>query len=202
MTEADWLSSSSVDTMLDFLQGKVSDRKLRLVACAACRRIWHVIRNERSRYTVEVSERYADDLASLEELNAVAVEAAQIAETAARANALGWNAAQTAAMTAGAAMEAARRASGMAADADLLREIVGNPFRSVRITPGWLQRNEGRVVQIAQAIYEEHWFRDLPILADALEEAGCDNAEIVGHCRSGDSHARGCWVVDGLLGKS
>jgi hypothetical protein len=201
MTEADWLDGTNLDAMLSYLQGKASDRKLRLVACAACRRIWHVIQAEESRQAVEVSERYADGQASARELKAARKAAVRIATTAAENRTLGWNAAQTAAETAGPALEAARRATSKAADADLLREVFGNPFRPLRIDPAWLRRNDGRVVQIAQAIYDERWFRDLPILADALEEAGCADADILAHCRNAGVHARGCWVLDGLLGK-
>jgi len=50
-----------------------------------------------------------------------------------------------------------------------------------------------------KAIYDDRAFDRLPILADALEEAGCEDQDILGHCRSGGEHVRGCWVVDGLL---
>jgi hypothetical protein len=62
--------------------------------------------------------------------------------------------------------------------------------------------NDGTVIKIAQAIYNERAFERLPILADALEDAGCDNADILRHCREPGEHMRGCWVVDLLLGKS
>jgi hypothetical protein len=66
----------------------------------------------------------------------------------------------------------------------------------------WLQWNEGLVPKLAQAIYDENAFHRLPILADALEEAGCTNADILNHCRQSGEHVRGCWVIDTLLGKS
>jgi hypothetical protein len=84
----------------------------------------------------------------------------------------------------------------------LLREVFGNPFREVTINPSWLAWNDATVSKIAHAIYEERAFDRLPILADALEDAGCDDADILAHCRSGGPHVRGCWVVDLLLGKS
>jgi hypothetical protein len=64
MNETEWLCSTDPTPMLEFLWGKASDRKLRLFACACCRRVWHLISNERSRTVVEVAERYADALAS------------------------------------------------------------------------------------------------------------------------------------------
>jgi len=80
----------------------------------------------------------------------------------------------------------------------LLRCIAGNPFRPVAFDPNW--RTE-TVVSLASAIYAERAFDRLPILADALEEAGCDHADILSHCRGPGPHARGCWVVDLVLGK-
>jgi hypothetical protein len=84
----------------------------------------------------------------------------------------------------------------------LLRDIFGNPFRPISVHPACLAWNNGTVSKIAQAIYEERTFDRLPVLADALEDAGCDNADLLAHCRSGGEHVRGCWVVDQLLGKN
>jgi hypothetical protein len=85
--------------------------------------------------------------------------------------------------------------------AALVRDIYGNPFRPARVDPAWLAWNEGTVPKIARAIYDERAFERLPILADALEDAGCDEAHILNHCRGPGVHVRGCWVVDLLLGK-
>ncbi len=83
--------------------------------------------------------------------------------------------------------------------ADLLRDIFGNPFRPVAFDPRW--RCESAVA-LARTAYESRNFTLLPILADALEEAGCDHADILAHCRGPGPHVRGCWVVDGVLGKT
>jgi hypothetical protein len=83
---------------------------------------------------------------------------------------------------------------------DLLREVVGNPFRPVVIDPTWFCWNSGTVPAIARRIDGEGAFHDLPILADALEDAGCTDADILAHCRSTGPHVRGCWVVDLLVG--
>ncbi len=85
--------------------------------------------------------------------------------------------------------------------AELLRDCLGNPFCPVSIDPAWLMWKEGAIRKLAQAIYDDRAFDRMPTLADALEEAGCDNANILEHCRSGGPHVRGCWVVDLLLGK-
>jgi hypothetical protein len=87
------------------------------------------------------------------------------------------------------------------AEAAFLRCILGNPFRPVTLDPAWLAWNDGTIQKLAQAIYDDRAFDRLPVLADALEEAGCDNAEILNHCRQLGEHVRGCWLVDLLLGK-
>jgi hypothetical protein len=81
----------------------------------------------------------------------------------------------------------------------LLRCLVGNPFRRVRINPRWLTST---VASLAEGIYADRAFDRLPILADALQDAGCEDADILAHSRSGGSHVRGCWVIDLVLGKA
>jgi hypothetical protein len=79
--------------------------------------------------------------------------------------------------------------------------VFGNPFRLPRVARKCLAWNGGVVRQLAQGIYENRAFYRMPILADALEEAGCKEANILDHCRSGAKHVRGCWTVDLLLEK-
>ncbi|VTU01988.1 Uncharacterized protein OS=Sorangium cellulosum (strain So ce56) GN=sce5710 PE=4 SV=1 [Gemmataceae bacterium] len=79
-----------------------------------------------------------------------------------------------------------------------LRDIFGNPFRPVAIDPAW---RTSTVVALARGIYDEKAFDRMPILADALQDAGCDNDNVLSHCRGDGPHVRGCWVVDLLLGK-
>ena len=86
----------------------------------------------------------------------------------------------------------------MVGQTGLLRDLFGNPFRTTSIDKSWLTPT---VVALAQAIYDDRAFDRLPFLADALEEAGCDNPDILNHCRGPGPHVRGCWVVDLLLGK-
>jgi hypothetical protein len=81
----------------------------------------------------------------------------------------------------------------------LLRDIFGNPFRPVCVDSAWLAST---VLSLATGIYQERAFDRMPILADALQDAGCDNEDILNHCRQPGEHVRGCWVVDLLLGKS
>jgi hypothetical protein len=85
------------------------------------------------------------------------------------------------------------------AQALTLHDIFGNPFHPVTVNPAWLTST---VVSLATAIYADRAFDRLPILADALEDAGCTNADMLNHCRQPGEHVRGCWPVDLLLGKS
>jgi hypothetical protein len=94
------------------------------------------------------------------------------------------------------------RAAEERVQTDLLRCIFGPlPFRPASLAPSWLAWNNGTVPKVAQAIYDDRAFDRLPILADALEEAGCANADILAHCRSPGERVLGCWAVDLVLGK-
>jgi hypothetical protein len=82
----------------------------------------------------------------------------------------------------------------------LLRDLFGpHPFRRVAANPHWLTST---VVALAQGIYEDRAFDRMPILADALQDAGCDDESVLDHCRGGGIHVRGCWVLDLILSKS
>jgi hypothetical protein len=85
---------------------------------------------------------------------------------------------------------------------DLLRDLFGNLFRPVSLPSALLRWEDGTLVKLALGIYADRRFLDLPILADALEEAGCQESALLAHCRSGGEHARGCWAVDSLLNKA
>jgi hypothetical protein len=203
MNEQQWLTSADADALLAFLRLGVSIRQLRLFACACCRRIWHVL-TPTSRRAVEVVERSADGLATAVEL-AEAIEMAEREEdgargqtrAAARAAAAAWANAEHA--RSAAAKAASDGAAERRAQADLLRDIVGNPFRPVAVRQGWLAWNDGCVTRLARACYEENRFDTLPILADALEEAGCADETLLAHFRSAGPHVRGCWALDALL---
>jgi hypothetical protein len=82
--------------------------------------------------------------------------------------------------------------------AAVLRCIFGNPFRPITLDPSWLTTT---AKQLAKSIYQDRAFDRLPILADALEDAGCNQPDILGHLRSGGEHCRGCWAVDLVTGK-
>jgi hypothetical protein len=230
LTEPEWLTCIDPDVMLHCLRGRISERKARLFAVACCRRIWTALIDQRSRRAVEVAERHADGSATDQEREAAAQAAweasslldhfnvADAAGYACRgadsvldaadpaAHEVAWAAASEEEQLSGgylhnaaavAAMEAER-----AAQCCLLRDLLGpQVYRPLAIHPAWAASNGGTVRKLAQAIYDDRRFGDLPILADALEEAGCNNVHILTHCRSGGDHVRGCWVVDLLLGR-
>ncbi|VTR95758.1 Uncharacterized protein (Fragment) OS=uncultured bacterium PE=4 SV=1 [Gemmata massiliana] len=79
-----------------------------------------------------------------------------------------------------------------------LKDIFGNPFRPVSFSPSW---RSSTAVSLAAQVYESRDFGAMPILADALQDAGCENEDILSHCRGAGPHVRGCWVVDLVLGK-
>jgi hypothetical protein len=81
---------------------------------------------------------------------------------------------------------------------ELFRDVIGNPFRPVAFSPSWRTTD---AVGLARSMYDARDFAAMPILADALEDAGCDSADVLAHCRGDGPHVRGCWVVDLVLGK-
>jgi hypothetical protein len=210
VTEKKWLAETDPLLLLRGLRDRASDRKLRLLACAGCRRLWWLLRDPRSRTAVEVSERYADGLADAKALAAAAQDARQAADEAEQARAAGWNAARSAAVTADTPGAAAERAARSAAcDADLIRHVLGNPFRPPPpLAPSVLRWDGGTVKRLAQAAYDERLpdglfdSATLAVLADALEEAGCADADLLRHLRGPGPHVRGCWALDFLLAKS
>jgi hypothetical protein len=88
-----------------------------------------------------------------------------------------------------------------AAQCDLLRDVFFPLLHSVRFRPAWRAWHGGAAVKIAREIYDRRRFEELPVLADALEEAGCDERALLDHCRGGGPHVRGCWALDLVLGQ-
>lgn len=228
MTEEEWLGCEDPEAMLSEFRGRFlqSGRKLRLLGVAACRRIWHLLEPKRRRYwhlsrdrgsqlAVEVAEKFAEGEGTQAELQA-AYEAASRShheaffEKGKILSSAEWAAELVADPKAFFAATRACNFAWWAKDADLservaqarlVRDIFGNPYRVVAMKTDWLAWNDGAIPKLAQTIYGNRRFTDLPILADALEEAGCTDAAILEHCRQPGEHVRGCWVVDLLLGK-
>jgi hypothetical protein len=229
VTEAEWLVSVDLRSMLKFVAGRASSRKMRLYVCACVRRLWPLLTDARSRSAVETAERYADGRASRTELATASRQAWAAAEAAEErsgragsvpsqaAEALAWAAVQAtfAQVTEPHVWEAAEEAKvaeaamlGLPAGSlrqrrsqcALFRDLLGNPFRPATAEPEWLQGQGRRVVKLAQAIYDQRRFDAMSLLSAALQDAGCDNQDLLSHCRPQERHARGCWLLDALLG--
>jgi hypothetical protein len=225
MTEQEWLTTTNPYDLTHYKACR-SERKRRLLSCAFARHALFLIPDERYHLAVEMAERYADGIATDDEVRATRrvmnkawkdrqfMEAGHHAATAVLATlnkeavgaVHGWEAA------AAARASLARPAWDRGRDEEtrnqciLAHDVFGNPFRPVTIDPKWLT---GNVLGLAQAVYEGRHMPEgtldlnrLAILADALEESGCDNSDILTHCRQWELHVRGCWVVDLLMCKN
>lgn len=208
MTEMEWLGSADAVEMLNSLAGKTTDRKLRLFGCACCRRVWDLLAEECFRRAVEVAEQFADGLANKKDLAAARTVSGAALERNGLAGVSGpaycalgcaWSATRMPAWTAAIyPLWVFTRDTERAAQAALLHEVFGNPYRPVAINADWLTPD---VVSRAEAIYAGRAFKAMPALGDALEEAGCRSLDILRHCRDPIEHVPGCWVIDALLGK-
>lgn len=250
MTEAQWLACDEAEPMLRHLDGRVSDRKLRLFAIACCHRIWHLVPADALWVqSLAVAERYAEGGASPDELHHFYSEALSSAASNFGTQSEPTRAAVCVVLTAlrpvltdilpssegrwrferplGCGAAGAVLAQSMSdiqstwwkrlkamvvgfpyrrvwsaeqsQQADTLRDIFGNPFRPVTFSPEWRTIT---AVALANLMYQDRDFGAMPILADALQDAGCEVEEILNHCRDEKlPHVRGCWVVDLVLGK-
>lgn len=219
MTESEWLGCTDPVKMLNWLRGEIPrfSRKMRLFGCACCERIGHLLTDARSRKAFLVAESFADGYYSEEEL-AQAENDATLAHKAAfeakgkRDSMVEWVAAY---LVNPSPFHAAKTVQWMVVNicayqsnfdvknqqADLMREIFGNPFRPLKFDSLWLQWNGGKLVQLARAIYYERSFNRLPELGKELTLAGCQEQSILDHCLQPGIHVRGCWVLDLVLGK-
>lgn len=229
MTEAEWLAGVDPEAMLGWLtrdtgpfgpygdpecqKQKWLERKLRLFACACCHRLR--LEDQRLLSAVQIVERYAEGelggtaLQNIEwdvndAVNTVFgtknIYAALAVQQAIREFPV-WNSFIAHCLHAGLKFDV---------QANLLRCIFGNPFRPVGVLQlphesighPWLRRKDGTVSKLARRIYDDCNFDSLPVLADALEEAGCEQEDLLRHLRGPGPHARGCWALDLILGKN
>jgi hypothetical protein len=219
MTEVKWLACDDATKLLNWLTSRPnppSDRRIRLFMVACARVIWDRIPVGEMRRAVEVAEMFSDAQTTLEELNrfrgqyyapwmptATAEQRISITDsqqisisTVAYATVYNPKAMARVQVTAGWRFIVEMTSSHQC---PLLRDIIGNPFRPVALDPAW---RTTAVLGLADAIYAHRAYDRLPILADALEEAGCTNADLLAHCRGPGPHVRGCGAVDLILGKS
>jgi hypothetical protein len=229
--EAQWLTCTTPAPLLGYvgtaarvpagsglLPSPAEARRYQLFAAACCRRIWEYVPDPRSRWAVEVAERYADGMAQRTDLREAAAGAAAVVERpiigirgAGHVGALACSCAARerrnnstpAVFDPSMAYEVAKWAAQEAgegeppAQADLVRCLFGNPFRPVTFDQAW---RTAEVLRFARAVYAERAFERLPILADLLEEAGATDVALLGHLRGPRPHALGCHALDVVLG--
>jgi hypothetical protein len=231
MTEADWLAATDPQPMLHFLWSvkpwrRQMRRKLRFFACACSRRIWHVL-DSSLQETVETAERYADGEISVDERQGAltrmwdkmlggqayskpwegyATRAAilTLLESPYQAGvrcqqealwAVAWYREPQSHFGVSEAQEIAATQERIV-QADMLRDL--HQKGRLVINPTW---RTSAVLALSWQMYDSRDFTPMPVLADALQDAGCENPDILTHCRSDSPHVRGCWVVDMLLEK-
>lgn len=220
MNNKAWLNETDPDKLLDYLEknGKSDPRKFRLFACARARTAWNVIEDAAIHKAVELAEQFADGHIDRKKLNAAERKAdkAKLARLGTKitagflANSAGVSTAQlsdygAATMVASNIQQVAALKSPKEEEAERIRQceclrcLFGNPFRPVKLNRHWLSAT---VLDLARTVYDERVFERMPILADALMDAGCDSKEILQHCHGPVPHVRGCWVVDLFLGKT
>lgn len=197
----------------------LSRRKQRLYAVACCRRIWHLLPDECCRNAVVVAEQFADGLATTKAIQQAQSSALRTATTVTEPVAIDaawaavWSAApasrmrnltqaagEAAARAAAGVMDRRLRAATLEAERDgqqlLLHDL--RPPDAISLDASW---RTPAVVGLVEAIYEHREFERLSMVVDALENAGCRDAAIIGHCRHPGPHIRGCWLVDFLTGR-
>ena len=222
MTEIEWLACDDPHQLLDEHPHPLSDRKLRLLGCACARRLWGFLKPV-DRTAVEVTERYVDGNATGWKLARAHRDAhdAYIENTgdASYDNAATAITSMSDPRETHLAVAFDKAAGAFAFEAEneevdwddayreetarqviLLRDVVGNPFRPVTFSTAW---RSDTAVSLAKGMYESRDFAAMPILADALQDAGCDDEDVLNHCRDEKGvHVRGCWVVDAVLGRA
>ena len=214
LLEREWMKNPFPEHWIRYLpKSRRSARKRRLFACACCRYVRDKLTEEVSHRSIEAAEQFADGKIDLTELAAVRKTHRQeckrnglfeIRNKPKTGCGEFFLARESTAHPKGLQeSRVVRAAISLAGErsfvAPLAYDIFGNPYRLQTPDPTWLTPN---VRHLAEIIYEDRQFDAMPILGDALEEAGCENETILSHCREYPTHARGCWVVDLLLNKN
>jgi hypothetical protein len=231
MTEAAWLTGREPVAMLVAVRGSASDRKLRLFAAACWYRVWAAQVDAKTRRVVELFVRHVDGTISPNEWREgfAAAGGANLGQhfrllfctdpVMAAAESAKFAVQDAAWQQSWDATEADVRATfpeliGKPSwrnlirnkvqareeneQAALVRDVFGNPFRPVCFSPEW---RTDTAMSLARTMYDAREFSAMPILADALQDAGCDSDDVLNHCRGDGPHVRGCWVCDLVLGK-
>jgi hypothetical protein len=216
MTEAEWLAAGDQAKLVHLLVGSASERKLRLGACACCRTVENRFYLPEAKAALDHCERFADELDNVSLRNEMVRLGGEVRSHNHSRNlvieegiallAVGF-ATQVCENTAEYRQYVCHVVIALLEPSNVLRKVqlyralrcvFGDPFRPVAAESEWLTST---VVALAEGVYADRAFDRLPILADALQDAGCDNESVLNHCRGPGPHVRGCWVIDLLLGK-
>jgi hypothetical protein len=204
--EEEWLQTTNPRSMAGFVRGKGSDRRRRWLACAcaeACLRDFND--NDALMAALRVAQRTADGPSENP-------DRLEVLERFRASEYFDWRDEYLPILACGTREDVERAPVVMfeqyafniyinprAIVPSLFRCVFGNPFRPVAFDPRWRTSD---VVGLARAIYDDKAFDRMPILADALMDAGCEEEQIIAHCRGDGPHVRGCWVVDLILEKN
>jgi hypothetical protein len=216
MTEAEWLACDNPEVLFELIRGRASCRKLRLFAAECFGRLARVLPDPRQRSAIEVLVARAEGTTTQSDIGEAGRNARHaFHEFPSRigvqdppagddlhfvglmlyrefaSSSPGVHALAAPSGLVDGLMEQVRQS-------ELLRDIFGNPFRPVAFSP---ECRTDTAVALARQMYDSRDFSAMPILADALQDAGCDNADLLGHCRGPGPHVRGCWAVDLVLAK-
>jgi hypothetical protein len=232
MTEAEWLACADPRPMLHFLGQGVTARKVRLFVVACCHRLWDGWVDGGAGIALDVADRLADTHGAPVRETVVRIPTGQAVIDCGATDPIPsvLVSAQSSGQDPGPPLnfpqplelileslacsrdprlspewlvyQLSRAGLDQKHQAELLRDVVRGPFRPLLFRQVWRGHNGGAGARLANNIYDDRAFDLLPILADALEDAGCADADILAHCRGPGPHVRGCWVVDLLLGKS
>lgn len=226
MTEAEWLGCADPRALLAVVTAQATDRKMRLFLWACCARVLDATPPQRRlfrgyydgsfrqlQHALSLVEQFAEGLVGADALAEARRDAADSAYVPPAIDyggetEFGYEAATVLAAAADHPVpEAVLAACWRATEAQaarlpaeearwqtlVCRDIFGNPFRPVHFAADW---RTATARALAQQMYAARDFSPMPILGDALEDAGCANAEILAHCRNAGEHVRGCWVLD------
>jgi hypothetical protein len=214
MTENEWLVCADPVAMLDSMREKVSARKARLFACACCRNFLSITTDEQFGRAIDTAEQFADGLTSKAAMKRARQSVREIrhrlppnkpelhswwvalwlAEVTNSENAFDQVASEIRRLVSQGLLTDEQSPSG----ATLLRCVAGNPFRLAGTEPSFRVPD---VDALAHSIYHKPTPEGLQKLAKSLEDAGCQDSDILDHCRHPGPHVRGCWVLDLLLGR-
>ncbi|AMV26990.1 hypothetical protein VT84_21490 [Gemmata sp. SH-PL17] len=210
MTEEEWFGSADARRLASFAAMMMSARKLRLFMVAWCRYNWVRVTNPLVRHAAVLAEQFVDGHAHKNQLDMMFDGARSIIAGTLASYLLWTNSAQLGDCVEGFCLNDASLAPPPTDDqdattarhlvrADIFRDIAGNPFKRAKFDKRWRTQT---AMLLARQMYESRDFSAMPILADALQDAGCSNTDVLNHCHGAGLHVRGCWVVDLVLGKS